>query len=109
MFALDGSVLRLLRGGYGVQLGFATDTSKPAVLLGLSLDLGKWLRLGSGYGFHQNQRLARGESVGQPPSKGGSAAPTASYYSGHFYLSLSFSLDGIALFNSLKWPKREPS
>lgn len=84
----------------GIQLGFATDAKKPAVFVGPSLDFGKWLRLGAGYAFHKNVKLAAGENEGQPPTTGAADVPTRDHYSGGFYLSLTLSLDGISIFKA---------
>jgi hypothetical protein len=82
---------------FGAQVGFNTSTDKPAIYGGISVDLGKWLRLGTGYSFHRNKRLAKGlhELTAVPADN---SFRMEDYYPGAWYASLSLSLDGLPLF-----------
>jgi hypothetical protein len=84
------------KASFGGQLGFNTSTEKPAIYGGVSLDLGKWLRLGTGYSFHRSKRLGEGVVEGQELPTG--ASLTEDYFPGAWYASLSLSLDGIPIF-----------
>lgn len=82
---------------FGAQLGFNTSTDKPAIYGGVSMDLGKWLRLGTGYSFHRSKRLGDGlQELAVVPAD--TTFHTEDYYPGAWYASLSLSIDGIPLF-----------
>ena len=83
----------------GLQFGAGTDTSKPAFFLGLSADLGRWLRTGGGGTVQRVKALTADEQEGAPIASG-ATVPTRDVTAKSWYLSLSLSLDGIPLFSA---------
>jgi hypothetical protein len=87
-------------GTYGLQFGAGTDTAKPSLFLGASVDLGRWFRIGAGQTWQRVKVLASGQEVLKTVVADDAAIRTRDAFRGDLYLSLSISLDGIPLFDS---------
>lgn len=89
-------------GAYGLQFGAGTDTAKPSLFLGASMDLGRWFRIGAGQTWQRVKVLSSGQEVLKTVVADDAAIRTRDAFRGDLYLSLSISLDGIPLFGDSK-------
>lgn len=87
-------------GTYGLQFGAGTDTDKPSLFLGASVDLGRWFRIGAGQTWQRVKVLSSGQEELKTVVADDAAIRTRDAFRNDFYLSLSISLDGIPLFES---------
>jgi len=83
---------------YGLQFGAGTDTAKPSLFLGVSVDLGRWFRVGAGRTWQRVKVLQAGQTELETVVADDNAIRTRDAFRSDFYISLSISLDGIPLF-----------
>lgn len=83
---------------YGLQFGAGTDTAKPSLFFGVSVDLGRWFRVGAGRTWQRVKALSAGQTELKTVIADDDAIQTRDAFRSDFYISLSISLDGIPLF-----------
>jgi hypothetical protein len=87
-------------GAYGLQFGAGTDTAKPSLFLGGSVDLGRWFRVGVGRTWQRVKVLSSGQKELETVVADDAAIRTRDAFRSDFYVALSISLDGIPLFEA---------
>jgi len=84
----------------GVQLGAAVDGDEPALLAGLALRLGPYVKLSGGVISAKVDDLARGLDIGDEVPDADSIR-THDEFAEDWYLALSVTLDNLSLFGGL--------
>jgi hypothetical protein len=85
---------------FGLEVGSALSTDKPAVFGGFSVQLGPYVRVGWGFTSQRITEL-KGTTVGQPVASTDAIPTRQAFHKGH-YASLSISLGTISLFTAPK-------
>jgi len=85
---------------FGAEIGSAVSTDKPAVFGGVSLQLGRFFRLGWGYTAQRVTEL-KGQTIGTPVTSNDDIKTRQGFHNGH-YASLTISLGNIPFFSSSK-------
>jgi hypothetical protein len=86
--------------GFGVEIGSALSTDKPAVFAGLSVQLGRYFRLGWGFTAQRVTEL-KGQKIGDAVTSNDDIVTHQAFHSAH-YLSLTVSLGSIPFFSAPK-------
>lgn len=95
-----------------VEIGAGLDTDAPSAYLGFGFSLGRFARLGFGYGTHRVRELARGQSEAQFDADGALQSGftvvesaddirTRNDWDGDWYASLTITLNDLPFFDSL--------
>jgi hypothetical protein len=84
----------------GFQIGFGLDTDSPSVLLGISLEVTKYLRFGGGPAWIRAEDIRDAsllEDAARVPN--GFEIPTENKFRPTWYFSFSFAIDSLPMFN----------